>query len=126
MNQAEIRKHFESKLNAWAKSKAIPVAWENVSFDTVNKPSFIRCYLLPATTVQGTLCDIERKGLFHINLFSPINAGPQHAEGLVAELETLFASGTYGNLKIDSPPSVGQSVPDGGYYMVPVRVPYLV
>ncbi|MFA5662399.1 phage tail terminator-like protein [Castellaniella sp.] len=96
--KAIIRAAFEKKLADWAKARrpAIAVAYENVTFTPPADAPYLRCFLLPADTVDNTLAgDLrEYKGLFQVNVVCPAGAGPQRAEHIAHHVCEQFKAHT--------------------------------
>lgn len=89
-----IRAAFEKTLADWAAAQtpAIPVAYENVSFTPPATGPYLRCFLLPADTVDRTIAGslTEYNGLFQVNVVCPAGTGPTAAEALTAAIAALF------------------------------------
>lgn len=92
--KAVIRAAFEKTLADWAAAQtpAIPVAYENVAFKPPATGPYLRCFLLPADTVDNTLSGqlSEYRGLFQVNVVCPAGMGPVGAEVLTAAIASLF------------------------------------
>ena len=130
MSNKLIRSLLQSRLNAWATAKPIPVAWDNVKFMPPTG-SYIRASLLPADTQSIDLEGAHRgyMGLFQLSVHVPLGSGPNAAETLTDELSALFPmalrleSGSFW-VQITSPCSAYPGIPGDTHYMVPVRFRY--
>ena len=92
--KSTIRAAFEKKLADWAGAQTpkIPVAYENVAFTPPTNAPYLRCFLLPADTVDNTVAGqlTEYKGLFQVNVVCPAGAGPSSAETLTTAISGLY------------------------------------
>ncbi len=133
MSQALIRAALETPLATWAaaQSPAIPVAWENVTFQPGER--YIRANLLPAQTISLDLLGKHRRyqGLLQITLVLPQGPGMGDAEELVSSLEALYpqhaiftAAGL--GVQIVRPMSAASGIPGDGDVSVPVTCRYQV
>ncbi len=130
MSNAKIRKAFELPLRAWAITKSLPVAWENV---TLNQPAgaYLQANLIPNRTVSETLDQLHRRyiGIFQISLLMPIGQGPGEAESLASELDALFplnekmlVDGL--EVQLTSPMSASPAFQDSTRYIIAVSANY--
>lgn len=89
-----IRAAFEKTLADWAGAQTppIPVAFENVAFTPPTNAPYLRCFLLPADTVDNTMAGqlSEYRGLFQVNVVYPAGSGPINAELLTAAIAALY------------------------------------
>lgn len=132
MSQAIIRAAFESRLAAWAASKSIPVAYQNVAF-TPPSGTYARVFIIPGETASDDLAQTHRRyrGIFQVSLLMPLGSGSGQAEALVAELEALFSPTTpltQSGLTIylTAPMSAAIAIPEDTHYAVPVSTAYRV
>lgn len=92
--KAIIRAAFEKTLADWAAAQtpAIPVAFENVAFKPPATGPYLRCFLLPADTVDNTMAGqlSEYRGLFQVSVVCPAGTGPTAAEALTAAITALY------------------------------------
>lgn len=95
MSDLKIRQLFESRLAAWASARTpkLPVAYEDRSFaPPENGGSYIKAYLMPATTDSE---DLEGKhttyhGIFQLSLVTKAGGG-RGIPGLIAEeIQALY------------------------------------
>jgi hypothetical protein len=130
MSQAIIRAGFETALKAWADAQtpAIPVAWQNVTF---NPPTgrYVEAQLIPAPAKKLTLDGIGRtyRGIFQVTFRMPIGTGAGTVESLAASLDAAFAdSFTHDGLRIYllSPISLAPPLPAPDRYVVPASAEY--
>lgn len=107
-----IRTLFETRLKTWAaaRSPALRVAYEDMSFTPNANETYLRCFTLPARTDSGDLAGSHRlyTGIWQVNIIKPANGGIGAASGIAEELATLFPM----NLELTS-----------GSFMVAVRQP---
>jgi hypothetical protein len=133
MSNQACRALIEAKLAAWAaaRSPALSVAWENVPFTPTTGATYLRPFLLPATTVAPDLAGALRtwSGVYQVNVVAPINGGPGVAEGIAAELAAVFPlnqrlAGSGLALQIMSPVTAAQGAEDGTNFVVPASFQY--
>ena len=130
MSDALVASAFETTLKAWADAQtpAIPVAWENVTF---NPPvgRYIRATLLPATTNRLFLDGSGRSlvGIFEVHFYMPIGSGAKATRTLVSSLDAAFsvtitASGL--RIYLTSPFSAAPPIPIEDRFVVPASASY--
>ena len=133
MSTKAIRAALEGRLATWAaaRSPALRVSYENVPFTPTAGETYLAAYMLPATTRSQDLAGDHRGygGVFQVNVTSPINVGPGAADGIAAELDTLFpVNGRYTSggvtVQIIGPASVGPAPQDPERYSEPVSITY--
>lgn len=122
-----IRIALESKLNGI--TPAISTAWENVAFTPVAGTAYQACFTLRAEPDNATMGDgyYRERGIFQINLFYPVGAGPATAEARAELIRAAFKRGTTltsGSVKVivERTPEVGHGRADGDRWMIPVKV----
>lgn len=133
MSQKACKAAIESRLATWAaaRSPALRIAWENVTFTPANGETYLRAFLLPADTASQDLAGTHRafRGVYQVNVSVPLAVGAGAALGIVAELDALFPV----NLRITSagvttqitgPASAGPADQDASHYTVPVSITY--
>ena len=127
MSQTAIRAALETALDAM--SPSLITAWENVAFTPpASSTPYQRAYVLFATPENAVIGNewIER-GLFHVALCYPLQAGDAAARARVALLRTTFyrsrtlTSGST-NVIIERTPDAGGGTADGDRWVVPVRI----
>lgn len=133
MSQALCRRAIESRLGTWAaaRSPALRVAWENVAFTPAGGETYLRAFLLPATTTSDTLAGDHRafRGVYQVTVCAPINIGPASVEAIRDELDALFpmnlriTSGAL-TLQVVSPASAGPAIQEDAYFALPVSFRY--
>ena len=133
MSTKAIRAALEGRLSTWAaaRSPVLRVAYENVLFDPASGETYLAAFLLPAPTRSQDLAGAHRgyRGVFQVNVVSPINVGSGAADGIAAELDALFpVDGRYTSggvtVQIIGAASVGPAMPDPESYSVPVSITY--
>ena len=129
MSYVIIRQSLETRLNAIG---VFPTAFENVPFNPIAGTPWQRARLLPARTENPTQGDAFKReiGIFEVMLAYPQNAGPQLAATRANLIVTSFPKGwslVVGTLRvlIDRSPFIGQGIPDGAWYKLPVSIPYI-
>ncbi len=135
MSQKTIRAALEGRLKTWADAQipAIPVAWQNVSYTPVANTKYIRAYLLPAETFDGAVTGDYKlyAGIFQLSIYSPDGTGTGPAETIAESLIALFAQNTAIvksglTIFIDRTPSMGPSMNETGWHVLPVSIRYRV
>lgn len=122
-----IRIALESKLNGI--TPAISTAWENVAFTPVTGTAYQACYTLRAEPDNATIGDgyYRERGIFQVNLFYPVGAGPATAEARAALVRAAFSRGTTltsgtVSVQITATPEIGAGRADGDRWMIPIKV----
>ena len=135
MSQKTIRAALESRLKTWADAQVpvIPVAWQNVSYTPVSGTRYIRAYLLPAETFDGAVTGDYKlyAGIFQLSIYSPDGTGTGAAETIAEAIIAQFAQNTAISksgltIFIDRTPSMGPSMNDEGWHVLPVSIRYRV
>jgi len=130
VSQARVRNAFESRLAAWAASKALPVVWQNVGAGNMTG-DHLRAYLLPAQTLSMDLAGEHRgyRGVFQVSIFTRPNIGANRAESLARELDDLFpvalrmlSAGL--TVQVMTPMASRPSIVETDWYSVPVDCRY--
>jgi len=130
MSQARVRNAFESRLAAWAASKALPVVWQNVGAGNMTG-DHLRAYLLPAQTLSMDIAGEHRgyRGVFQVSIFTRPNIGANRAESLARELDELFpvalrmlSAGL--TVQVMTPMASHPSIVETDWYSVPVDCRY--
>jgi hypothetical protein len=133
VSQTLIRRAYEGRLATWAaaRSPALPVSYENVPYTPTTGATFLRAYVLPATTDAPDLAGTLRtyRGVFQISVTCPINTGAGAALGIADELAALFvvnARLTSGAITVQqiTPCSIAPALQDETHYIVPVSFQY--
>ena len=126
MTQRTLRKEIEDKVAAWAATKSIPIAYENVTFV---KPSttFIELYIIPATTVNPTVAAKRATlyGMIQFNIYCKSGEGSKKSEDLAQELIDLFpVVPKIGTVSIEQTGSIMNPLYDSQWRVLPVRIRY--
>lgn len=94
MSNKRIRSLLEGRLKTWAAARSTPirVAYQNVQFTPNSGETYLRCFVLPATTGSDTLEGEHRRyeGVWQVNIVKPLDGGLGSALGIEDELATLF------------------------------------
>lgn len=133
MSQKKCRAAYESRLAAWAAARvpSLRVQYENVPFTPAQGETFVKAFLLPATTrspdVQGLITTWT--GVFQVSVYAPINAGSGAALSIADDLAALFVCNdrlTQNGLTVQqvTPCSIAPALQDATSYVVPVSFQY--
>lgn len=133
MSHNIISAAFESRLLAWANTRAKPlkVVVENETYTPGVAETYLRAFTLPAVTDSNTLSGDHRiyTGVFQVNIVAPSGKYRTEAGDIVDELAALFPL----NLRIPraglvalvmTPVAPGPGIPDGNTFTVPASFQY--
>lgn len=92
MSHLSVRLAFQQRLAGWATDKGLRVAYEGVAFEPGPDETYLRAFILPASTQTLTLEGVDRvyTGIFQVSVIAPSGSGTADAEGLVSDLDSLF------------------------------------
>lgn len=126
MTQRTLRKEIEDKVAAWAATKSIPIAYENVTFV---KPSttFVELYIIPATTVNHTVAAKRATlyGIVQFNIYCKSGEGTKKSEDIAQELIDLFpVVPKVGTVSIEQTGKIMNSFYDSQWRVLPVSFRY--
>lgn len=133
MSTNAVRAALEARLGTWAaaRSPALRIAWQNVTFDAATAETYLAAFLLPADTESQDLEGDHRafRGLLQVTVVCPVGIGAGDAYGIAAEIDTLFpVNGRYTSgsvtTQIIGPASVGPALQDEHQFQIPVSIPY--
>lgn len=121
---------IETKLNNWAKAKPLP-AFFGIQKGDMQKPMFIRGFLLPASTTSPYLHDdgIHYSGLYQVTISCDPPEVMSAAEGVIDEINDLFPVNSllekdqFSGI-IQNPVSRGPTIVEDNRYNIPVTIPY--
>lgn len=126
MTQGTLRKEIEDKVAAWATTKNIPIAYENITF-TKPTTTWIELYIIPATTVNPTV-NAKRAtlyGMIQFNIYTKSGEGSKKSEDLAQELIDLFpVVPKTGTVSIEQTGSIMNPLYDSQWRVLPVRIRY--
>lgn len=126
MTQRTIRQEVETKVKAWASSKGIALALENVPF-TKPDTTWIQLYIIPATTVNPTV-NAKRATMFgflQFNIYTKDGIGTKASEELAQEIIDLFpVVPKTGTVSIEQTGSIMNPLYDAQWRVTPVRIRY--
>lgn len=93
MSHKIIRSLFEQRLAAWAAVRNLRIAYQGYTFDPQPGETYLAAFTLPAATNTSTLSGDHRvyTGVFQINVVTPAGNGTGDAEGIIDDLDPLFA-----------------------------------
>lgn len=130
MSLPRIAELLETHLHKWASAKGLPIATDNVSFDTPDGP-YLRSHVMPATNdvidLAGKL--VVYSGVYQVNICTPVGRGKSTAFSLAEDLVNHFAVNTVltdGEFScyIDEIPSASSGITNDRVYTVPVSMGY--
>lgn len=133
MSAKRIRALYEGRLKTWAAARvpALPVSYENVPYTPTTGSTYLKCFLLPATTTSEDLAGAltTYRGVFQVSVCAPINKGAGAALGIADELAALFVvnarlTATGFTVQQITPCSVAPALQDDTHYIVPVSFTY--
>lgn len=131
MSAPWIRNLLEGRVSAFATTHNLQVAWENLPFNPPPRKTYLRAFLLPAATDSLDIQGEHRLyvGALQINVVALGGNGPgaagELAELLAAHFPKNLALGTKPNVvRMITPMSVFQGIPDEERYTVPVSGNY--
>ena len=126
MSLPAVRQALETRLAAI--SSGFPTAYENYKFEfTVGTP-WQAAYLLGADPDNREMnANYTERGVFQINLFYPLDAGPGAAETRAQLLRDGFPRGSdYAasgvTVHIEKTPEIGPGRAEDDWYVKPVRI----
>lgn len=133
MSNKRIRSLLEKRLKDWAaaRSPVLRVAYQDVPFEPQSGETYLRCFVLPATTGSEDLEGVHRRyeGVWQVSVVKPKNGGLGAALGIEDELAALFpnnlklsASGF--DLYIRSPMSSATAITDDLNTTLPISCRY--
>lgn len=133
MSNTLIRQLFESRLNTWAKARnpVLRVEFQDVAFTPAAGETYLRCFLLPATTSSEDLQGVHKayRGVWQVSIVKPAGGGLGAAGGIEDELVALFPNNlqlTSGAFKVfvRSPMSAATPLVDALNTTIPVSCAY--
>lgn len=133
MSTKLCRQAIESRLSAWAAARtpALPIAWQNVRYAPTTGASYLRAFLLPATTGSEDLSGDHRRylGVYQVNVCVPIETGPEAAEAIVGEIAAQFPvnlriTASTVTVQVITPVSEGPADQDATHFIVPASFTY--
>lgn len=131
MSHARARQAIEIKLAAWAAARPIRVAHMEEGFDPDPSETYLRAFLLPASTITRHLAAevYEYRGIYQVSIVCPAGQALATAEALVDELSTLFRVDTelsrngFEGLIVE-PLEQGPTITESATYTVPASFTY--
>lgn len=128
MSQAAIRAALETALAAM--SPALSTAYENVAFTPTAGTAYQKCHILfadPDNTEAGR--NYKEQGYMQVTLMYPQAKGSAEAAARAAMLRVTFKKNTSftsgGHIvTVNRTPAIGNGVPDGDRWSVPVKIPF--
>jgi len=131
MSHRIIRSLLEARLAAWAKTKNLRVAYQNVSFDPGDAETYLTTATLPALTDSLTLAGDHREytGIFQVSVVTPAGKGAGAGEALADELAALYplndrlSKGAF-IVQIITPMAVAREIQGDTDFTIPVSLTY--
>lgn len=131
MSHARARQAIEIKLMAWAAARPIRVANFEEGFEAEADETYLRAYLLPASTTCNYLGGeaYEYTGVYQVSIVCPAGQALAGAEALVDELSSLFRVDSPLSRKgfeglITEPVEQGPAITESATYTVPASFTY--
>lgn len=123
---------LNAHLDAYAKPKAIPIAWQGLAFTPPTGKPYLRPALLPARTEQATLGsggDNRHTGIYQVSVVYPDKTAStvvrRTADEIVNHfrLETRLSRDGY-LIRVSSPPWGAPVLIENGFISLPVSIAY--
>ena len=131
MSHRIIRSLLEARLAAWAKTKNLRVAYQNVSFDPGDAETYLTTATLPALTDSLTLAGDHREytGIFQVSVVTPAGKGAGAGEALADELAVLYPlndrlSKDSFTVQVITPVAMARAIPADSTFTVPTSFTY--
>jgi len=131
MSHARARQAIEIKLMAWAAARPIRVANFEEGFEAEAGETYLRAYLLPASTTCNYLGGeaYEYTGVYQVSIVCPAGQALAGAEALVDELSSVFRGDSPLSRKgfeglITEPVEQGPTITESATYTVPASFTY--
>ena len=92
MSHARVRNLFQTALAAYAATKGIRVAFDNVQFTPTTNETYLVSHLMPASTNSRTLSGDHKAfvGVYQITIVSPSGRATSKSDEISAELQQEF------------------------------------
>ncbi|WP_236183379.1 phage tail terminator-like protein [Pseudomonas juntendi] len=131
MSHARARQAIEIKLMAWATARPIRVANFEEGFEAESGETYLRAYLLPASTTCRYLGGeaYEYTGVYQVSIVCPAGQALVTAEELVDELSSVFRADSplsrngFEGL-VTEPVDQGPTITESATYTVPTSFTY--
>lgn len=131
MSHARARQAIEIKLMAWATVRPIRVANFEEGFEAGSGETYLRAYLLPASTTCRYLGSdaYEYTGVYQVSIVCPAGQALAAAEVLVDELSRVFRADSplsrngFDGL-VTEPVEQGPTITESATYTVPASFTY--
>lgn len=131
MSHARARQAIEIKLMAWASARLIRVANFEQVFEAGPDETYLRAFLLPASTTCRYLGGeaYEYTGVYQISIVSPAGQALVTAEAVINELTSVFrvdselSRNGFEGLVVE-PVEQGPTIPEPATYTVPASFTY--
>ncbi len=131
MSHARARQAIEIKLMAWATARPIRVANFEEGFEAGSGETYLRAYLLPASTTCRYLGGdaYEYTGVYQVSIVCPAGQALVTAEELVDELSSVFRADSPVSRNgfeglVTEPVEQGPTITESATYTVPTSFTY--
>ncbi|WP_438279708.1 phage tail terminator-like protein [Pseudomonas alabamensis] len=131
MSHARARQAIEIKLMDWAAARPIRVANFEEGFEAEAGETYLRAYLLPASTTCNYLGGeaYEYTGVYQVSIVCPAGQALAGTEALVDELSSVFRVDSPLSRKgfeglITEPVEQGPTITESATYTVPTSFTY--
>lgn len=131
MSHARARQAIEIKLMAWAAARPIRVANFEEGFAAESGETYLRAYLLPASTTCRYLGGdaYEYTGVYQVSIVCPAGQALVTAEELVDELSSVFRADSPVSRNgfeglVTEPVEQGPTITESATYTVPTSFTY--
>lgn len=132
MSHARVRNLFQTALAAYAATKGIRVAFDNVQFTPTTNETYLVSHLMPASTNSRTLSGDHKAfvGVYQVSVVTPSGKATNTSDEVLKELQNLFPIyGRYTDLtgftvQIMSPLQCPEGKVQNGGWIVPCYFDY--
>lgn len=95
MSRPDITGMLEARLGEWADAQALPVAYENISFDPPGGV-YLESHDMPAApyAIDLSLRSKVFIGVYQVSVVIPAAQGRASGKAIASQIEALFANGT--------------------------------
>ncbi len=132
MSHARARQAIEIKLSAWAAARPIRVAHMEEGFEAQPDETYLRAFLLPASTSCRYLGSeaYEYRGIYQVSIICPAGQAMGTAEAIIDELSGVFRIDTplsrngFEGMVVE-PVEQGPTITEPSVYTIPTSFTYL-
>jgi hypothetical protein len=130
MSSLYIRTQLDGRLASWAATKYpnLPIAYENTAFTKPTNQAWLEVFLIPARTLSRGVdaAGSKERGIYQVNIWTPVGGGMGFAEELELELVALFpVMPKFSDVSVDQTPSSARGSTDtSGWRVISISVYY--